>query len=80
MKINIYRNELEPGTHFSRKTISSQLVEVVELPEGDCKEVRADWGQYLPVVTFPAIERALRLRGKLGFIGSQNHCWSFSVA
>jgi len=38
-------------------------------------EVRPDWGVYHPVVTFPAIERAIRTRG-LDPIGQ----WSFSIA
>ena len=36
--------------------------ETIDLPESECKERRADLGEYSPVVTFSAIERALNRR------------------
>jgi hypothetical protein len=61
--VNVYR--LEPGTHISRKTIDRNVLPPVEyeIPEVECKEKRPDWGEYLPVKTMPALERALRKRG-----------------
>lgn len=63
----IHVNQLEPGTHISRRTIARDIVPpvLVTLPLAECMECRPDWGQYSPVVTFPAIERALKARGYL---------------
>lgn len=61
----IHVHQLEPGTHIARRTIARDIVPpvLVTLPLAECMESRPDWGQYTPVVTFPAIERALRARG-----------------
>jgi hypothetical protein len=80
MQVHVDRVTLEPGDHQLRKTIAREQVFVVELPDAECKEERPDWGEYSPVVTFPAIERALRSRGYLGFGGlSHNERWSFGI-
>lgn len=47
-----------------------EKTELVERREFDllasaCKEIRTDWGQYSPIVTFPAIERELKRIGAL---------------
>jgi len=56
---------LEPGFHIDRKPISQRPWVVVELPREECSEVRTDWGEYRPVLTFPAIFRALKARGHM---------------
>ena len=65
MKIRIEILTLEPGRHIGRRDIATREKCIVDLPDAECMEVRADWGEYLPVVTFPAIERGLRSRGLL---------------
>ena len=77
----IYLNTLEPGTHIARRTLSSEPVATVELPAAECEEIRPDLGAYRPIVTFSAVERALRQRGLLNMTTlNENQCFSFSVA
>lgn len=61
----IHVHRLEPGKHIAKKIIERDVVKpvLVELPKAECMEPRPDWGQYLPVVTFTAIEKALKVRG-----------------
>lgn len=61
----VHIDQLEPGTHIARLTIARDVVapRLVTLPLAECMEPRPDWGEYSPIVTFPAIERALRARG-----------------
>ena len=75
MQINLYANQLEPGTHICRKIVSQRLIGTVEVPDDECKEIRPDWGVYLPVITFPAIERSLRAHHLAPACD-----WSFSIA
>lgn len=77
--VKVWRNEIEPGTHICREVVSRTLVAEVVLPFGECSEVRSDWGQYSPVVTFPAVGRTLRGRGILPAYVSENEEYTFSV-
>jgi hypothetical protein len=79
MLIHVDKLELEPGRHISRKTVARERVHLVEIPDEECKEERPDWGQYFPVVTFSAIERALVSRGYLGAGLTHNQQWSFGI-
>lgn len=65
MLVHVDTCQLEPGTHISRKVIARLSSTQHELPDAECREVRPDWGEYLPIVTLPAIERALLRRGLL---------------
>ena len=67
MKINVTVWEMG-GTHIDADRVRKIRAEIHEVPEGECKEVRADWGEYRPVVTFPAIERALKVRGLIPYV------------
>jgi hypothetical protein len=79
MKVHIDRLTLEPGTHAYRKTLKCERVFDLVLPDDECKEVRPDWGEYEPVVSFPAIERALIRRGFLREGLTINEEWSFGI-
>jgi len=70
---------LEPGTHHSRKTIGRKRLAEVELPLEECQEVRPDWGEYLPITTFPAIERALKRRGHFTPLYSRDEQYQFGI-
>lgn len=61
----VHVHRLEPGRHFMRAILQRNVTPLasVELPLDECQEPRPDWGQYSPVVTLPAVERALRARG-----------------
>jgi hypothetical protein len=67
--IEISKKRLEPGRHIERRPVETLEVSRVDIPDEECKEVRPDWGEYRPLVTFPAIERALRSRGLLPWVG-----------
>ena len=58
-------NRLEPGRHIFRKTVQRDVIPAryFDIPCDECKEVRPDWGEYFPLQTLPALERALRARG-----------------
>lgn len=79
MKVHIDRLTLEPGTHTSRKVLKRERVFDLDLPDDECKEIRPDWGRYTPVVTFPAIERALVSRGFLQGGLTINEEWSIGI-
>jgi hypothetical protein len=80
MLVHVDRITLEPGNHQLRSVVSRERAFVVEIPDDECKEERPDWGRYFPVVTFPAIERALRSRGYLGDEGiGCDERWSFGI-
>lgn len=74
-------NRLEPGHHICRETIARSVVPdvIVNLPVVECSEERPDWGVYHPVVTFPAIERALRRRGLLAPIADRDLEYRFGI-
>ena len=62
----VKRHQLEPGAHICRKQIAVLESIEVDLPRDEAAELRPDWGVWVePVVTFTAIERALRKRGFL---------------
>lgn len=63
LRVEINVQTLEPGHHIAREVIARRPLCVVDLPRAECMEPRPDWGEYFPLVTFPAIERALRRRG-----------------
>jgi hypothetical protein len=68
MLIQIETRQLEPGTHISRHCIATLSVTRHEIPDDECKEARPDCGEYLPITTFSAIERALRKRGLITYM------------
>lgn len=74
-------NRLEPGHHICRETIARSVVPdvVVNLPAAECSEERPDWGVYRPVVTFQAIERALRRRGHLAPMADRDLEYRFGI-
>lgn len=78
LTVVVERCELEPGSHIARKIVSVLGSERIELPKGECEEKRPDWGEYRPLVTFPAIERALRRRRRLGYL-PQSETWRFHI-
>lgn len=81
MKIGISKATLENGTHIRRNVIAQTVHAVVEIPDSECMEVRVDWGKYDPVVTFPAIEKALKARGYLDILHlKDNEQWFYYVA
>ena len=75
----VHVNRLEPGTHISRKTVAHDVFppERFELPADECKEKRPDWGEYFPILTLPALERALRKRGAFGRVIGPDCVFSF---
>jgi len=79
MKITVKTYCLEPGTHLSRKPTTLISTTHIELPDEECKEPRPDWGEYLPLVTFRAIERALDRRGALPPLGP-DHRYFMAIA
>ena len=78
VRIELQIDTLEPGTHISRRTIARRPWAVVDLPRAECMEARPDWGEYSPIVTFPAIERALRARGHIPLLGP-DHSWRYGI-
>ena len=64
IKARISTNRVEPGTHFDRKSIEFDVLppRFYDIPSSECKERRADLGKYHPILTFSALERALRRR------------------
>lgn len=62
VRVTVIVRQLEPGTHFDRKSVSSVSEMEYDLPADECMEIRPDWGQYSPIITYPAIERALNRR------------------
>lgn len=69
MLVTIEKRRLELGRHILRRSVETLEVSQVDIPDTECKEVRPDWGEYSPVVTLSAIERALRSRGLLPYLG-----------
>tara|TARA_R110000803_G_scaffold59101_6_gene117473 strand:+ start:1934 stop:2188 length:255 start_codon:yes stop_codon:yes gene_type:complete len=76
----ISRVKYEPGTHATRKVIETVATTFVTVPWGDCHEVRPDWGEYLPLKTLTALERALRARGELKPLRDSSLGWFFGFA
>lgn len=70
---------MEPGRHISRRTIAERPAFTIDLPRAECAEPRPDWGEYSPVLTFPAVERAIRRRGLFPPLASPDERYSFSV-
>ena len=79
MTIQVELVQIEPGKHICRKDVATLSVARYEIPDAECREERPDWGEYRPVVTFPAIERALRARGYLPWVG-ENYIHRFGIA
>lgn len=61
--VKLIETERKMGPHHSPKTLRTLSTTRYHLPDDACREVRPDWGEYLPVVTFPAIERQLQSLG-----------------
>jgi len=77
--VTVSRNQLEPGTHIMRKITRVLQMHDIELPRDEAAELRPDWGVWVePVVTFTAIERALRKRGEL-FPLPSDQSWTMSI-
>jgi hypothetical protein len=79
VRVSIWVDTYEPGNHIARRKIGSRLDAVADLPGHECAEARPDWGEYSPVVTFPAIERALQARGLLSRLTDPHKAYSFSA-
>lgn len=79
--VTIHTNRLQPGYHISRDTIARDVVppRVVTLPRAECEEARPDWGEYLPLVTFRMVERALHARGQLPPLPDRDHAYAIGV-
>ena len=75
MLIEITQKRLEPGRHILRKAVEVLSLVRVDIPDEECKECRPDWGEYRPLVTFPAIERALRSHDLLPWCGPDEVCY-----
>jgi hypothetical protein len=77
IKINL---ELRKSHHPAAPLEKVISEEIVEIPDQECKETRPDWGEYLPLVTFPAIERALKKRGFLHYLSNPKESWTYCLA
>lgn len=75
----IWIDTLEPGTHISRKTLATVKARTITLPRADCSEARADWGEYFPIVTAQATERAIKARGHMPAGLPHNQRYSFII-
>lgn len=80
IKATVYVHEQEPGTHILKKTVKRNAMppKTYEIPLEECMEARPDWGEYLPLKTLSALERALRKRGAFPFNLPPNHVYFFS--
>ncbi len=76
LAFGVWLNELEPGSHTMRKTTKRTLYYQGEVAREVVSEPRPDWGQYLPVVTLPALERYIRAQGLAPDCGP-NEMWSY---
>jgi hypothetical protein len=79
VRVTVYIETYEPGNHISRRKIGSKVDAVIDLPGSHCTETRPDWGCYSPVITFPAIERALRTLGLLSRLADPQKGYSYST-
>lgn len=77
--VEVYVRQMEPGSHFCKKSIGTVSTKEYELPKAECSETRPDWGVYHPIVTHPAIERALRARGAFPIILPADQQYFFGV-
>ena len=79
LKAIVHVNRLEPGNHFSRKTIQRDVTPATtfNIPADECKEIRPDWGVYHPIKTFPALERTLRRMGAFSAAVGEDCVFSF---
>lgn len=77
----IHTHRLQPGRHISRDVIARDVVpaRAVTLPRAECMEARPDWGEYLPLVTFRMVERALYARGMLPPLPDRDHAYFVGV-
>lgn len=60
--ITVSVHQMEEGRHICKKTVKVLNTTEHSLPLSECSETRPDWGVYHPIVTHPAIERALNRR------------------
>lgn len=61
--VTVSIHEMEKGSHFCKKTVAIVSTTEYTLNVAECSEERPDWGVYHPILTHPAIERALSKRG-----------------
>lgn len=76
--VQVSVHEMEAGNHFCKKTVRVVETKEYELDKAECSEPRPDWGEYSPLVTYPAIERVLNARGAFATLPA-NHQYFYGV-